>query len=144
MTKPDLATLYRAYITCLNQQDWDNLGSFVADDVRHNDRPFGLQGYRAMLEQDFCDIPDLRFNIALLVADDMHVASRLAFDCSPRGMFMGLPVHGKRVRFTENVIYQFHSSKIIQVWSVIDSTAIAAQLHPLTPEKPISDFSGQF
>ena len=128
MTQPDLPTLYRAYIDCLNRQDWNSLGTFVADDVRHNDRHFGLSGYRAMLEQDFRDIPDLRFNIALLVADATHVASRLAFDCSPQGVFKGLPVHGKRVKFTENVFYEFRAAKIIQVWSVIDTATIAGQL----------------
>jgi predicted ester cyclase len=130
MTQPDLIPLYRAYIACLNQHDWNNLGSFVADDVRHNDRPFGLSGYRAMLEQDFRDIPDLSFNISLLVADSNHVASRLAFDCSPRGIFMGLPINGERVTFTENVFYAFRASKISQVWSVIDKSAIEAQLTP--------------
>ncbi len=125
-----LATHYRNYINCLNKQDWSNLGSFVADDVRHNDRPFGLSGYRAMLEQDFRDIPDLRFNIALLVTDETHVASRLAFDCSPRGMFMGLPVLGRRVAFTENVFYEFREHKIVQVWSIIDKAAIESQLTP--------------
>jgi steroid delta-isomerase-like uncharacterized protein len=128
MTQPDLIPLYRAYIACLNQQDWNNLGSFVADDVRHNDRPFGLSGYRAMLEQDFRDIPDLRFNISLLLADSNHVASRLAFDCSPQGSFLGLPVNGKRIRFTENVFYEFRENKIAKVWSVIDKAAIEAQL----------------
>ena len=128
MAQSDLTPLYRAYIACLNQQDWKNLGSFVADDVRHNDRPFGLSGYRAMLEQDFRDIPDLRFTIALMVAGVTHVASRLSFDCSPQGDFLGLPVNGKRVTFTENVFYEFRSSRITQVWSIIDKAAIEAQL----------------
>jgi predicted ester cyclase len=125
-----LATQYRNYINCLNNRDWKNLGSFVADDVHHNDRSFGLSGYRAMLEQDFRDIPDLRFTLALLVADKTHVASRLAFDCSPQGKFLGLPVNGKRVIFTENVFYEFREHKIVQVWSVIDKAAIEAQLIP--------------
>jgi len=40
----------------------------------------------------------------------------------------GLPVNGKRVSFTENVFYQFTRRKIETVWSVIDQTAIKAQL----------------
>jgi hypothetical protein len=62
MTKTALADLYRAYIACLNWQDWANLHRFVADDARHNGRPFGLAGYRAMLERDFEEIQDLQFN----------------------------------------------------------------------------------
>ena len=128
MTKDDLAALYRAYIACLNAQDWPNLGRFVQEDARHNGRRFGLAGYRAMLEKDFQDIPDLHFNIDRLVADPPMIAARLRFDCTPRGEFLGLPVNGRRVAFTENVFYEFRDGKIAEVWSVIDKAAIEAQL----------------
>jgi predicted ester cyclase len=128
VTKPELSSIYRAYISCLNHQDWSHLGQFVDDHVSHNGRPLGLSGYRQMLERDFRDIPDLHFNIALLIADPPYVASRLAFDCSPKGKFLGLDVNGKRVSFTENVFYEFRAGKIVEVWSVIDKAAIEAQL----------------
>jgi predicted ester cyclase len=128
MTETALSDLYRDYIGCLNAQDWPNLRRFVADDVRHNGRPFGLAGYRAMLERDFGEIPDLQFAIELLVCDPPHVASRLRFECRPKGLFLGLPVNGKRIVFTENVFYQFRGGKIAEVWSVIDKAAIEAQL----------------
>ena len=128
MTEAALSDLYRDYIACLNRQNWPDLQKFVRDDVRHNGRPFGLAGYRAMLERDFDEIPDLRFNIEMLVSEPPLVASRLRFDCRPKGLFLGLPVNGKRVSFAENVFYQFRSGKIEQVWSVIDKPAIEAQL----------------
>ena len=128
MTDTDLATRYRAYIDCLNRQDWTALGEYVSDDVIHNDRPLGLAGYRAMLEQDFRDIPDLRFDIRLLVCEPPRVACRLRFACSPKGTFMGLAVDGHKVPFAENVFYEFHDGKIRQVWSVIDKAAIEKQL----------------
>ena len=111
MTEAALAGLYRAYIVCLNRQDWDNLGEFVADDARHNGRPFGLIGYRAMLERDFAEIPDLRFNIELLVCKPPNVASRLRFDCRPKGVFLDLPVNGRRIVFAENVFYRFEAER---------------------------------
>ncbi|PFH29566.1 MULTISPECIES: ester cyclase [Burkholderia] len=128
MAETDLATRYRAYIDCLNRQDWAALGEHVADNVIHNDRPLGLSGYRALLEQDFRAIPDLRFDIRLLVCEPPRVACRLRFACAPRGTFMGLAVDGTRVTFAENVFYEFHDGKIRQVWSVIDKAAIEAQL----------------
>jgi predicted ester cyclase len=128
MTKDELAALYRAYIACLNAQDWPNLGHFVQEDARHNGRSFGLAGYRAMLEKDFRDIPDLHFNIDRLVADPPMIAARLRFDCAPIGAFLGLPVNGRHVSFTENVFYEFRDGKIAEVWSVIDKAAIEAQL----------------
>ncbi len=128
MTEAAFADRYRAYLACLNRQDWAHLGDFVADDARHNGRPFGLAGYRAMLERDFAAIPDLQFKIELMVCEPPHVASRLRFDCRPKGLFLGLPVNGRRVVFAENVFYRLHDEKIAEVWSVIDKAAIEAQL----------------
>ena len=128
MTKTELADIYRNYIACLNRQDWPHLGQFVHDDAIHNGRRFGLSGYRAMLVRDFDKIPDLRFNIGLLVCDPPRIAARLDFDCTPKGIILGLPVNGRRVSFVENVIYEFRGEKIAQVWSVIDKPAIEAQL----------------
>jgi len=128
MTDAELAATYRDYIACLNAQDWPRLGQFVAHDAVHNGRAFGLAGYREMLESDFREIPDLQFNVELVTSDPPNVAARLAFDCTPVGEFLGLPVDGKRIRFTENVFYEFRDGRIAQVWSVIDKAAIEAQL----------------
>ena len=128
MTGAELAEIYRAYIACLNAQDWPALGRFVGDDVSHNGRQLGLTGYRAMLEQDYRDIPDLRFQIELLLSEPPRIAARLHFDCSPTGRFLGLAVNGRRVRFAENVFYEFHDARIQAVWSVIDKATIEAQL----------------
>jgi predicted ester cyclase len=123
-----LSVRYRDYIDCLNRQDWAVLGAFVHEKAEHNDRPLGLMGYRKMLEADFRAIPDLRFEIRLLLSQPPFVASRLHFDCTPAGVLFGLPVNGRRVRFDENVFYAFEEGKIRRVWSVIDTAAIAAQI----------------
>jgi predicted ester cyclase len=128
MAGADLSDVYRGYIACLNGQDWARLAQFVHEDVCRNGQRLGLQGYRQMLERDFREIPDLRFDIELLVSDPTHVASRLRFDCAPAGTFLGLPVNGRRVSFAENVFYRFRGGRIEQVWSVIDKAAIEAQL----------------
>jgi predicted ester cyclase len=133
MDKTELADIYRAYIACLNNQDWSRLGQFVDDDASHNGRLIGLSGYRAMLERDFLDIPDLSFNIQLLVSDPPFIASRLAFDCRPKGSFLGLPVNGRRVMFAENVFYEFRGGKVWKVWSLIDKAAIETQLQTKAP-----------
>lgn len=128
MTSAELAKRYRDYVDCLNRQDWANLGNFVDAAVQHNGKALGFEGYRDMLEGDYRAIPDLRFNIDLLVAEPPHVACRLLFDCTPAGELFGLPVNGRRVRFAENVFYQWLDGRIRTVWSVIDTSAIAAQL----------------
>jgi predicted ester cyclase len=126
--KADLSEIYRGYIACLNQQDWSKLGRFVDENVSRNGQQIGLSGYREMLKRDFREIPDLHFDIQLLVSDPPYLASRLVFDCTPKGKFLGIRVNGKKVSFTENVFYEFRGEKIVQVWSVIDKAAIEAQL----------------
>jgi predicted ester cyclase len=126
--KTDLSAVYRDYIVCLNKQDWPKLEQFVHHEVIHNSRRVGLSGYREMLERDFDEIPDLYFSVQMLISDPPYIASRIGFDCTPKGKFFGLHVNGKRVSFAENVIYAFRNNKIVQVWSVIDKAAIEAQL----------------
>lgn len=128
MTRAELADLYRGYIQCLNDQDWPNLGRFVHDDVHYNSERVGLSGYRKMLEGDFDAIPDLYFDVELLVCEPPRLASRLRFDCTPRGMLFGLAVNGRKVRFAENVFYEFVDGRIETVWSIIDKAAIQSQL----------------
>jgi len=81
-----------------------------------------------MLEGNYRDITDLHFQIELLTATTPYLASRLQFDCTPQATFLGLPIHGKRISFAENVFYEFREGKIRQAWSVIDKAAIEAQL----------------
>jgi predicted ester cyclase len=83
MTKTDLSAIYRDYIACLNRQDWPRLEQFVHNEVYYNERQIGLAGYRKLLEGDSYEIPDLCFNVQLLVSDPPYLASRLGFDCSP-------------------------------------------------------------
>jgi predicted ester cyclase len=128
MMPADLSDIYRNYIACLNRQDWPNLGRFVHDDAHYNGERIGLSGYRAMLENDFRAIPDLYFDIHLLISEPPRIASRLRFDCTPTRLLFGLPVNGRKVSFTENVFYEFLDQRIVNVWSVIDKAAIEAQL----------------
>lgn len=135
MTQSELRDLYRAYIDCLNRQDWPELGRFIDQDVHYNEQRIGLSGYQQMLENDFRAIPDLRFVIDKLIAEPPNIAARLRFDCTPVGALFGLPVNGQRVRFTENVFYEFSVGKIRSVHSVIDKACVEAQLNRALPER---------
>ncbi len=76
----DPEDFYRAYIACVNVQDWSRLPDFVDTAVHHNGRQLGVEGYRAMLQDDFADIPDLRLVIERLIASPSCIGSRLRFD----------------------------------------------------------------
>lgn len=128
MIDVELSAIYRDYIACLNRREWNDLGRFVQDDVRHNGVELGLDGYRRMLQSDYEKIPDLLFRIEMLAAEPPLLAARLWFDVTPSGQFLGVPVNGRKVGFAENVFYEYRADRIQEVWSVIDKAAIEAQL----------------
>jgi predicted ester cyclase len=80
-----------------------------------------------MLEADVAAVPDLLFIAELIVTQDDVVACRLAFQCTPQQQFLGFDPPGTPIAFAEHVFYRFCDSKIAEVWSVIDTQAIAAQ-----------------
>lgn len=124
----ELSQRYQEYIDCLNRRDLGSLHQYVDADVIYNGEPVGLDGYRAMLERNYEEIPDLRFHIQLVVAESPHLGAVLRFDCHPAAEFLGLPVHGRQVVFSENVFYRFGVRKIQEVWSIIDKAQIEATL----------------
>jgi len=68
-----------------------------------------------MPADDFRAIPNLRCGIELLISGPPLIASRLQFDCIPRGMVFDLPVNGKRIKFAENLFYEFSAKRIRKV-----------------------------
>lgn len=82
------------------------------DSVIHNANAIGLCGYRQMLQDDFRVIPDLSFNVEFLTSGPSYIATRLLFDCTPKSLLFGMPVNGKRIRFAENVFYEFREELI--------------------------------
>ncbi|KUI30671.1 hypothetical protein AU196_14250 [Mycobacterium sp. IS-1742] len=123
----DLRAVYRAYLACLNERRWDDLGRFVADGVTYNGEPLGLNGYRSMLEADTRAIPDLLFVPEILLADGDMVSCRLRFECTPQHEFLGFEPTGARITFAEHVFYRFADERIVEVRSLIDKEAIGAQ-----------------
>ncbi len=125
----NLSEHYQAYIACLNARELERLGEYVSDGVNYNGSKIGLNGYREMLAGNYRDIPDLRFEVDLLLSNSSTVASRLRFDCRPAAEFLGLQIDGRHVVFHENVFYRFAEGRIREVWSVIDKGEIEKQLN---------------
>lgn len=124
---PDAESFYRRYIAALNDRRLDDLGEFVQEELTYNGRPMTRLDYRNMIAGDIAAIPDLRFEIRLLVVAGDQVACRLHFDCTPRGEFLGLRPSGRRISFAEHVFYRLREGKIAEVWSLIDRSAVAEQ-----------------
>jgi predicted ester cyclase len=123
-----LEQVYRAYLAALDERRLDDLHRFVHDRLTYNGDDWTLDRYRSRLAEDARGIPDLRYEVRLLVTGPDHVAARLWFDCTPRHDFLGIPATGRRVSFAEHVFYRFRDARIEHVWSVIDTDAVRRQL----------------
>jgi steroid delta-isomerase-like uncharacterized protein len=119
---------YLAYLDVLNERRLEDLDDFVADDLIYNDRPMTRVQYQNLLRRDVDAIPDLRFDVDLLVVEGTRVACRLKFDCRPESSFLGFPVSGRRIQFAEHVFYEFRDDHIVEVKSLIDREAIRQQI----------------
>jgi predicted ester cyclase len=128
MAERELTTVYRAYLECLNERRWSDLGAYVAGELSYNGRRMTLGDYRAMLVADTHSIPDLRFDADIVVAADETVACRLFFRCTPVSTFLGIEPTGGPLSFAEHVFYRFDGGRIVEVWSVIDKESIREQV----------------
>ncbi|RAI43145.1 ester cyclase [Rhodoplanes roseus] len=123
-----LAYQYRRYLDCLNARRFDALDAFTHDTVVYNGETKTRAQYAELIAQACDAIPDLRFDIGLLVVEGDLVACRLEFRCTPEKPFMGLAPTGRRVAFCEHVFYRFREDRIAEVWSLIDRDSLARQL----------------
>jgi predicted ester cyclase len=124
----DLEATYRAYIAVLNDRRFGELDGYVHERITYNDEPMTRQEYENLLVGDVRAIPDLRYQIQMLVVQGGQVACRLWFDCTPVREFLGLEPTGVRVAFAEHVFYEFEDDRIKRVCSLIDRSAVERQL----------------
>lgn len=119
---------YRKYIDCLNNGDLEQLSDFIPDKLTYNGKETTLQEYKESRLMERKAIPDLFYQIELLVTDEHTIACRLNFNCTPVKEFMGIKPNGNKAIFSENVFYRLIEGKIHTVLSLIDIDAIRKQI----------------
>ncbi len=128
MTETETERQYRRYIGYLNDRRVHDLGDFVLEQLAYNGQAMTRAQYQNMIAADIAAIPDLYFDVRLLVVDGDMIACRIEFNCTPQAEFLGLQPNGKRIAFAEHVFYRLREGKICEVWSLIDRDAVAKQL----------------
>jgi predicted ester cyclase len=118
---------YLDYIAVLNDRRFEDLVDFVAESLTYNGGPLTRSQYQDLLRRDVEAIPDLRYDVDLLVVEGDHVACILRFDCTPVHPFLGFQPPGRPIQFAEHVFYRFRDGLITEVRSLIDREAIRQQ-----------------
>jgi predicted ester cyclase len=119
---------YLDYLEVLNGRRFEDLVDVVGEDLTYNGSPMTREQYQDARRRDVAMIPDLRFEVDLLVVEGDQVAAILRFDCTPEKPFLGFQPTGQRIQFTEHVFYRFSDGLITEVRSLIDREAVREQL----------------
>ena len=128
MTEAEFEAHYRRYISYLNNRRLDELDEFVHEELTYNGEPETRADYRTRIAEDVAAIPDLYFDVHLIVVGGDQIACRLFYNCTPQSEWLGLQPNGKSISFAEHVFYKFRDRKIYEVWSLLDVPSIAKQL----------------
>ena len=127
MSTEALRQHYVAYISAINAGHADQLDDFVDENVLYNGQPLTKDEYQHLITDSQEAIPNLYFEIQMLVVGNNEVGCRLHFpNVTLQKEFLGQQPSGKSISFSEHVFYKFREGKIYEVWSLLDERAVAA------------------
>jgi steroid delta-isomerase-like uncharacterized protein len=122
---------YIAAKAAYNARDLDQCLTFYAREHQIMSQPVppGREHIRAFLERSLAQWPDLRLEVAQVVAQDDWVMGRCVATATHTTAVMGVPPSGKQVVTTFWDLHRFdEAGLIVQTWNLIDSLALMDQL----------------
>ena len=81
--------------------------------------------------------PDVRFTVEQMVAEAGLVSSRLLFEGTHAGAWLGLAPTGRRVRIRMMTVHRIEGGKIVEDWVLVESLGFFQQLGLLPPDEKI-------
>ena len=87
--------------------------------------PESLKGHVVLLRTAF---PDLHFTVEELIADEEHVAARVTFGGTHRGVFRGFPPTDKSFVQSQMHMVRFVKGKVVEHWAVRNDLGLMQQL----------------
>jgi len=120
----------RAY-DALNRGAIDEFGSFLADDyleITQEGQTRSKEECLAEFEEIKRAMPDVRYDIQELIAEDDRVVVVENYSGSMRGEMQGIKPTGRRMSVTAVDIYRVRDGKLAEVRSVFDTGQVMQQL----------------
>ena len=134
------ATMRRSY-ELINDGDIDGFGELLADGfVEHEELP-GLaptkEGVVELFRTYRAAFPDLRMDVAEIIASDDKAVARVVASGTQTGEFMGMPPSGKRIEVQMIDIMRFDDAgSVCEHWGVMDMLSMLQQLGAV-PDGPV-------
>jgi steroid delta-isomerase-like uncharacterized protein len=123
----------RFYDELWNRGNFDVADELVADDyVRHDlrpgDAPPGPAGQKEVAQRFRAAFPDVRLELAALVAEGDLVAARWTISGTHTGAWGDVAATGRHVRFTGVNFFRLAGGKIAEIWNVRDDLGLREQV----------------
>jgi len=120
--RAELTAFYRRYNDRCNAHRFEELGEFVAVDVRVNDAAVGLAGYISGLRAVVEAFPDYHWGLRRLLVDGSWLSAQLSNTGTHTGTFLDVPATGRTITTMELALYRTDGGKIVESWGDLGST----------------------
>ena len=143
MSKEQNAAALTKFAEAVNTGNYDLFDDVVApNSVDHDPGPGqapGPKGYRALFTEMRGAFPDMKVEVAALVADEDAIAFAYTFTGTQDGPLMGFPATGRKVQIRGMQISKFRDGKMVERWGSSDQLGMLQQIGATVipqPQKP--------
>jgi len=120
---------YRGYIEAANSRNYDAIAKVIAEEVKLNGKMVKRADIIAQFKILIDAMPDFTWDLKQLVVDGEEIGARSLSSGTPGAKtFFGENPNRKRVEFTEFGSYKVQNGHFVEMWFLIDVTAITQQL----------------
>ena len=132
MSKEQNAAALTKFAEAVNTGNYDLFNDVVATTcIDHDPGPeqvAGPEGYRALFSDMRRAFPDMKVEVAALVADENAVAFAYTFTGTQNGPLMGIAATGKKVKIRGMQISKFSEGKMVERWGSSDQLGMLQQI----------------
>ena len=132
MSKEQNAAALTKFAEAVSTGNYDLFDDVVApNSIDHDPAPGqvpGPKGYRALFTEMRRVFPDMKVELAELVADEDAIAFAYTFTGTHDGPLMGIPATGKKVKIRGMQISKFRDGKMVERWGSSDQLGMFQQI----------------
>ena len=123
-----LNEFYHRYVAALNERNFAVVATLIPDEVMVNGQRNKREDVLAGLKWLTDVVPDYKWHIEDLFIDGERIAVRLRDIGTPAKTFFGAEPTGGSIEFTEFASYRVRGGQFAEMWYLLDTAAITAQL----------------
>lgn len=116
--------------TVFQQHNFSKLDEIMRDDYiqLNEDTPQGKAGFKQFFEQMFKAMPDFRYTMKKIIAEDNIVMIYSTTTATHKGEWLGNPATGNKLNFDVVDIFRIDDGKIAEDWDVADTLKLFTQV----------------